>query len=84
MRSASSTPSAGPSSAAAQPLLIGKRPLSQLLGVSERTLGRMDAAGRIPRAVVCNRTKKWRLAEIRAWVDAGCPDRKTWEKIRTF
>jgi hypothetical protein len=81
MRSAS-TSGAGPSSAAAQPLLIGKRPLSQLLAVSERTLGRMDAAGRIPRAVVCNRIKKWRLAEIRAWVDAGCPGRTRWEAMR--
>jgi hypothetical protein len=24
----------------------------------------------------------WRLAELRDWVHAGCPDRKTWEAMQ--
>jgi hypothetical protein len=24
----------------------------------------------------------WRVEEIRHWIDAGCPDRKTWEALQ--
>jgi hypothetical protein len=27
-------------------------------------------------------SKRWRVNEVRAWVEAGCPDRKTWATLR--
>jgi predicted DNA-binding transcriptional regulator AlpA len=53
-----------------------------LLGRSLRTWRVWDAAGRIPRAIRIGRSTFWRPEELRAWVDARCPDRRTWEAMQ--
>jgi predicted DNA-binding transcriptional regulator AlpA len=60
-------------------LLIDIKSLAKMLGRSERALWRDQSAGRLPRPVALGGMTKWRVAEIREWVAAGCPDRKTWE-----
>jgi predicted DNA-binding transcriptional regulator AlpA len=42
----------------------------------------MDAAGRLPAPVRIGGSVRWRLDEIRAWLDAGAPDRATWARVR--
>lgn len=37
----------------------------------------MDAGGEMPRPIRKGRKVLWRLDEIRRWVEAGCPDRKS-------
>jgi predicted DNA-binding transcriptional regulator AlpA len=57
-------------------LLIDTKVTSQLLNVSPRTLSRLDQLGAIPQPVrVGQNMIRWRLAEILAWIDAGCPPR---------
>lgn len=36
-------------------------------------------AGKIPQPIRVGRSTLWRYLELRAWVNAGCPDRETWE-----
>jgi predicted DNA-binding transcriptional regulator AlpA len=64
------------------PLLIDMAGLSRLLARSEASLYRDDAAGRLPAGLRLGASKRWRYAEIVAWVEAGCPDRKTWDVKR--
>jgi hypothetical protein len=50
-----------------------------LLSRSLRTIRTLDAAGKIPRGVRIGAGKMWSVAEITAWIEAGCPDREDWE-----
>ncbi len=66
-----------------QPLAIDAKALAATLGVSVRSVRTMDGAGRIPRPVRLNgRCIRWPLDEIRAWLRAGAPDRRTWEAMK--
>ena len=58
-----------------QPLLIDIRQLAALLGRSVPSLERDQAAGRLPAPVRIGSSKKWRRADIEAWVAADCPVR---------
>jgi predicted DNA-binding transcriptional regulator AlpA len=49
---------------------------------SLRTWWRLDSAGKIPAAVQIGRSKRWPAETLKAWVAAGCPDRKLWEAIK--
>ena len=60
------------------PLLLGDDDVAGLLGVTSGTVRRLDAGERIPEPVKLGNFKRWRLAEIKDWVDAGCPIRKQW------
>jgi predicted DNA-binding transcriptional regulator AlpA len=63
-------------------LLVDIKGLARMLGRSERALWRDQSAGRLPRPVALGGMTKWRVAEIREWVEAGCPDRAAWEASR--
>jgi len=60
-------------------LLIGTRGVARMLNVSQRHVERLDASHLIPKPVWIGRAKRWRLGDIRHWLNAGCPDRATWE-----
>jgi predicted DNA-binding transcriptional regulator AlpA len=64
-------------------LLIDIDQLSVLLRRSVASLERDQAAGRLPAQVYVGGSKRWRRAEIVAWVASGCPPRARWEEIRT-
>jgi predicted DNA-binding transcriptional regulator AlpA len=68
---------------AAPKLLVGIDGLSRMLDWSQRTTRRKYAAGLIPKPLRLSGSIRWNVAEIRAWVEAGCPDRKTWETRKT-
>jgi predicted DNA-binding transcriptional regulator AlpA len=65
------------------PLLIDMAGLSHLLARSEASLYRDDAAGRIPAGRKLGASKRWVYSEIAAWVEAGMPDRRTWEAMKS-
>jgi predicted DNA-binding transcriptional regulator AlpA len=67
--------------APADPLLIDAAGLADMLCWSLRSIRRADASGMVPRPVRFGKSVRWRLKEIEAWVEAGCPDRKTWERM---
>jgi predicted DNA-binding transcriptional regulator AlpA len=65
------------------PILVDARRAAAMLGIGLRTLRTMDAAGRLPAPVrLSPGCVRWRLAELRDWTEAGCPDRETWEARR--
>ncbi len=64
-------------------LLIDIGQLAVLLRRSVASLERDQAAGRLPAPVYVGHSRRWRRAEIGAWVDAGCPARDRWDPIRT-
>jgi len=63
-------------------LLLDANALSRQLAVSVSCVRRMDAGGRLPRAIRFGGNTRWRADEIREWIAAGCPSRKTWEADR--
>jgi prophage regulatory protein len=60
-------------SADATPQLINAEELAQLMQVSERTLWRLVSGGKVPQPVRIGRSTRWRLAEVKEWIDQGCP-----------
>jgi predicted DNA-binding transcriptional regulator AlpA len=64
------------------PLLVDMKGLSQLLARSEASLHRDDSAGRIPAGLKLGGSKRWSYPEIIAWVEAGMPDRRTWQAMK--
>lgn len=55
------------------PLLLDIKCLAVLLTRSVASLERDQAAGRLPAPVRIGGSKKWRRADIEAWVAASCP-----------
>jgi predicted DNA-binding transcriptional regulator AlpA len=66
-----------------EPLLLAAASAARLCGVSPATWHRMNAGGRCPAPVRLSRgCVRWRAEELRDWIAAGCPDRRTWEVMR--
>jgi predicted DNA-binding transcriptional regulator AlpA len=64
-------------------LLIDARSFAALMAVSLATFHRMKVAGKLPRPIELSAgCHRWRLAEVRDWIDAGCPCRKEWDALR--
>ena len=61
--------------------LISASVVAAKLAISARHLRRLSDAGRVPRPVRIGRAVRWRSAEIRAWISAGCPDARHWKWI---
>ena len=55
------------------PLLVDIVELSRLLQRSPASLRRDEAHGRLPPAIRIGRSKRWRVDDIQAWVQAGAP-----------
>jgi predicted DNA-binding transcriptional regulator AlpA len=65
------------------PTLIDGRRFAELLDVSAATFSRLKAAGRLPPHIALSRgCHRWRLADARSWIEAGCPAIKEWEARR--
>jgi hypothetical protein len=71
---------------AVKPLLVSLAELSALLGKCPAVLRKDLACGRLPLPISGGgrqgAKQRWKLAEIERWVEAGCPDRATWEGCR--
>jgi excisionase family DNA binding protein len=65
-----------------EPHLIPDFEAATLAGVSRATWHRLRAAGKVPPAVRLGRKVLWRRAEIVAWIEAGCPDARTWAAMQ--
>ncbi len=62
-------------------LLINVQQLARMLKRSAASLERDQKAGRLPAQIYVGGSKRWRRAEIEAWVAAGCPIRTEWEAL---
>lgn len=68
--------------AADLPLVVDAKRLATLLGCALRTIWTWNAAGKVPEPLRIGGRVVWRMDEIRAWLEAGAPDRETWAAIR--
>jgi predicted DNA-binding transcriptional regulator AlpA len=66
----------------AAPLVYSRQELAAVLGLGLATVDRMDSAGKLPKPVRLGARKVWARAEIAEWLQAGAPDRRTWEGMR--
>ncbi len=55
------------------PVLLTAEEVAAMLGVSERTLWRLLSAGKVPKPVRFGRNTRWREAEVKEWIESGCP-----------
>jgi prophage regulatory protein len=56
---------------------------ARILGVSRATFFKMHSSGKLPLPVYLTpRCPRWSRAELVAWLEAGAPDRQTWEKLK--
>jgi len=65
-------------SATSSLLLLNTKQAAKLCGCSARRWRDWHAMGLIPVPVHIGRAIFWRADELRAWVEAGCPNRKRW------
>src|SRR5262249_33140903 len=56
---------------------------ARLAGVSRATWWRLHAAAKTPAAVKLGRKCLWNRVEVESWIAAKCPDRRTWEAMRS-
>ena len=56
----------------ANPLLVRVETAAELLALSKRSFERLLAAGRLPTPIRLGRRRLWRMADLEAFVAAGC------------
>jgi predicted DNA-binding transcriptional regulator AlpA len=64
------------------PLLLPVKDVLALVGCGRTLWLSMVSSGRTPAPVRLGRKTMWRREEILAWVEAGCPAREKWERMR--
>jgi len=63
--------------------LVTAEAAAQLCGISLRTWRRLEREGMVPKPVqLGGRIKRYRRAELLAWMEAGCPSGEQWDHIR--
>jgi predicted DNA-binding transcriptional regulator AlpA len=73
---------APPVSSAPAALLLRACTAAAACSVSVTTWWRWHAAARCPAPVRVGASVRWRADELRSWIEAGCPDRQTWQALR--
>ena len=61
------------------PLVVDAKRLAKLLDSGVRSIRTWDAAGKLPAPIRIGGRVVWRVQEIRAWLEAGAPNRDEWE-----
>lgn len=65
-----------------EPLLVDANDAAAMLGVSRSKLYKMKSSGQLPLPVRFAGGVRWRVDELRAWVDSGCPSCERWAATR--
>jgi predicted DNA-binding transcriptional regulator AlpA len=64
-------------------LLADAGTVAKMLSISERSVYNLSDSGLLgPRPIHLGKRNLWSIAELRAWVGAGCPRREKWLSIR--
>ena len=60
------------------PMMIDAKAAAAAIGVSQASWYRMVAAGKTPAPIKLSAgCTRWRVVDLQTWIDAGCPDRKS-------
>lgn len=67
-----------------EPALLAAKDFARLLRVSEATFWRLRAKGALPRPLdaLGAQLPRWRLDEVRGWIEQGMPPLAEWEAIK--
>jgi predicted DNA-binding transcriptional regulator AlpA len=73
---------------APQPLAVDADGFAQLANISRAMVHKLNASGRCPAPVRIGRLCRWRVSDISAWLEQGCPPRDTakaakWAKAKS-
>lgn len=52
--------------------MVSARTAAAIVGVSRRSWWRFVGQGQAPKPIRLGRCVRWRVAEIRAWIEKGC------------
>jgi predicted DNA-binding transcriptional regulator AlpA len=64
-------------------LLVSASDAASLLGISRALLYQMHSTGELgPLPIPFGRRKLFSVDELRSWVNAGCPNRDKWRRMR--
>ena len=65
-------------------LLLSAADSAKVLGISRAKFYALHSSGRLgPMPVELDSCKRWRIKELEAWTDKGCPNRDQWQKLNT-
>jgi len=53
-------------------VLIKAEEFARMLGISPRTLWRLLSAGKLIQPIRIGGSTRWRMDEVRRWIDEGC------------
>ena len=59
--------------------LLTAKQLGLMLALSQRTIFRLTAAGKLPRPIRIGGAVRWKLTDVTRWQDLNCPDRKEFD-----
>lgn len=63
--------------------LLTAKALGQMLSLSKRQIFRLNSCGKIPAPIRIGGSIRWDLeGDIKPWLAAGAPDRRTWEALK--
>ena len=63
--------------------LLTAKALGQMLSLSKRQIFRLNSSGKIPAPIRIGGSIRWDLeGDIKPWLAAGAPDRKTFEAMK--
>ena len=62
--------------------LLRRREAASACGVSAASWDRLVSAGKTPAPIRLGKRLVWRVAELAAWVEAGCPPRAEWDALK--
>jgi len=62
--------------------LVSADTLGTMLSLSKRTIHRLNSSGKIPAPIRIGGSVRWSESTIAAWLQAGAPDRKTFEAMQ--
>ena len=64
------------------PVLISAKELAAMLGCSEAHVWRLHSCAGLPMPLKMGRLSRWRVAEVREWLEAGAPPRERWAAMK--
>ncbi len=62
-----------------QDRMLSHNELANFLGVSRSTLHRYRSTAQVPEAIYIAGRPRWRLAEVKCWIDSGAPPLRKWK-----
>ena len=63
--------------------LVNAKEFGQQLRLSKRQVFRLNVSGKLPKPLKIGRAVRWDVRIIEDWISLGCPDRKTFEAIKS-